>query len=300
MTGKISALIRFSRPHTVIGTILSITTLYILATTHYGISLSAKFDTLLWALISCLGANIFIVGLNQITDIEIDRINKPELPLASGTLAVTHAKWITGISLLVSVAIAGVQGPFLFMTVLISLIIGSIYSLPPFRLKRFYFWAAASIFTIRGIVVNLLMFLHFSSFLDAQPTIPFHIWILTGFFFGLSLVIAWFKDIPDVQGDRLFQIRTLSVVIGSNKVFYLGLGVLTLWMVGLIYFSVVGLGELNGFILGIGNLVLLGALWLKGLKTTPTRKKLMREYYQFLWRIFFLEYILFALSAFRW
>ncbi|MCB0286844.1 MAG: UbiA family prenyltransferase, partial [Calditrichaeota bacterium] len=39
---------------------------------------------LLLALASCLGANIYIVGLNQITDIDIDRINKPDLPLASG------------------------------------------------------------------------------------------------------------------------------------------------------------------------------------------------------------------------
>jgi len=42
------------------------------------------FASLLQALVPALLMNICIVGLNQIFDVPIDRINKPYLPLASG------------------------------------------------------------------------------------------------------------------------------------------------------------------------------------------------------------------------
>ena len=38
----------------------------------------------LHALTSALLANVSIVGLNQLYDVEIDKVNKPYLPLASG------------------------------------------------------------------------------------------------------------------------------------------------------------------------------------------------------------------------
>ena len=41
---------------------------------------------LAWTLVAGYGVNVFIVGLNQITDVEIDRINKPYLPIAAGDL----------------------------------------------------------------------------------------------------------------------------------------------------------------------------------------------------------------------
>ena len=42
----------------------------------------------LYALVPSLLINIYIVGLNQLHDVEIDRVNKPYLPLASGDLSV--------------------------------------------------------------------------------------------------------------------------------------------------------------------------------------------------------------------
>eukprot|EP00903_Cladosiphon_okamuranus_P000467 g465.t1 len=63
-------------------------------------------------LLSCLGANIYIVGLNQITDVEIDKINKPYLPLASGAFSMRQGYFIVGLSLLVSLAIAIYLGKY--------------------------------------------------------------------------------------------------------------------------------------------------------------------------------------------
>lgn len=40
------------------------------------------------AVIPALCMNVYIVGLNQLYDIDIDKVNKPNLPLASGEFSV--------------------------------------------------------------------------------------------------------------------------------------------------------------------------------------------------------------------
>ncbi len=53
---------------------------------------------LLQALVPALLMNICIVGLNQLYDVEIDRVNKPYLPLASGELSEQQGRWIVGLT----------------------------------------------------------------------------------------------------------------------------------------------------------------------------------------------------------
>lgn len=53
---------------------------------------------LLQALVPALLMNICIVGLNQLYDVEIDRVNKPYLPLASGELSKQQGRWIVGLT----------------------------------------------------------------------------------------------------------------------------------------------------------------------------------------------------------
>lgn len=103
-----SAFVRFSRPHTVIGTTVRPPTLprCFLASTHAPSQLSIVSIALLCVqnvnelsfsflmgllntISSALLANICIVGFNQLTDIDIDKVNKPYLPLASGEFSVT-------------------------------------------------------------------------------------------------------------------------------------------------------------------------------------------------------------------
>ena len=48
---------------------------------------------LFWTLVAGLSVNVFIVGINQITDVEIDRVNKPYLPIAAGDLSLERA-WL--------------------------------------------------------------------------------------------------------------------------------------------------------------------------------------------------------------
>lgn len=95
----------------------------------------------------------------QVTDVEIDKINKPYLPIASGELSKTMAKVVVLISLILGLGFAAIPSvPFAssaLNTVLISsAVLGTIYSLPPLRLKRFPLLAALCIIAVRGSIVS--------------------------------------------------------------------------------------------------------------------------------------------------
>jgi len=149
--------------------------------------------------------NLYIVGLNQLEDIAIDRINKPHLPLAAGEFSIADGRWIVSLAGLGSLALAVMGGPWLLATVGLSLVIGTAYSLPPIRLKRFPFWASLCILSVRGAIVNLGLFLHVSDRLGLPTVVPGRVWALTVFILLFSIAIALFKDIPDIEGDRVYE-----------------------------------------------------------------------------------------------
>ncbi|MBK6903803.1 MAG: homogentisate phytyltransferase [Saprospirales bacterium] len=287
--------IRFSRLHTVVGTTLSISALYALALSYSAYE-DLHLSLLALTLMSCLGANIYIVGLNQITDVEIDRINKPWLPLASGAFSMRRGYILIFVSVLVSLLIAFWLGSYLLLTVLLSLALGTAYSLPPFRLKRFYFWAAFCIIAVRGVIVNLLLFLHFHSTINGLENIPPLIWLLTAAIFVYSIVIAWFKDIPDMEGDRRFQIRTLSLSWGARSVFLAGNVLITLIYLFLALAPFVLSLSVHPWFFAGAHLVMLVFLWAAGFLVRLDEPGSMRRYYQFIWLLFFLEYGVFGVG----
>ncbi len=288
--------IRFSRLHTVIGTTLSISALYLLALSFSDYT-EWYFGTYLLSLLSCLGANIYIVGLNQITDVEIDRINKPYLPLASGAYSMQTGYILIFAAVAISLMIAFSLGRYLLWTVLLSLALGTAYSLPPLRLKRFHFWAAFCIIAVRGLIVNLLLFLHFHSTINDVSGIPTVIWLLTATIFIYSIVIAWFKDIPDVEGDRRYEINTLSIRMGAGRVFLAGNLILSLTLLLLIILPLQLDIGVNAKVLTIAHFLLLGLLWAAIRQVDLRRKSSITFFYQFIWVLFFLEYISFALAG---
>ncbi len=289
---------KFSRPHTIIGTSLSVLSLYLVA---MAVS-STKFSDVnlahfLGAWIACLCGNIYIVGLNQLEDIEIDKINKPTLPLASGEFSREQGQFIVIITGILALAIAWLNGLFLLGMVAISLAIGTAYSLPPIRLKQYPFWAALCIFTVRGTVVNLGLFLHFSWLLQKSQAIVPAVWILTIFILVFTFAIAIFKDIPDLEGDRLYNITTLTIQLGQPAVFNLALWVLTICYVGMMIVGVLKIAGLNSLFLILIHLGLLLLMWWKSRTVDLTNKKAIADFYQFIWKLFFAEYLIFPIAC---
>jgi homogentisate phytyltransferase / homogentisate geranylgeranyltransferase len=296
----LSPLWKFSRPHTIIGTSLSVLALYTIAiaTTHGSIS-SMSILQLLGTWIACLLGNIYIVGLNQLYDVEIDRVNKPDLPLASGQLSIIQGKWIIGVTGILAIALSILLGKWLFGTVALSLAIGTAYSLPPIRFKRYPLLAAFCILTVRGCVVNVGIFSHFNQIFIGGDILPPSIWVLTLFILVFTIAIAIFKDVPDLEGDRQYQIETFTIVLGKLTVFNF-----TRWAITLAYLVTIGAGILisstiNLWFLVISHTGMLGLLWWRSQDIDLDKKESITNFYQFIWKLFFWEYLIFPIACFR-
>lgn len=320
---------KFARPHTIIGTTLSVLALYIIAMGDGSHFFDESFFIyslilLLITLISCLCGNIYIVGLNQLEDVEIDRINKPHLPIAARDFSRFSGQMIVAITGILALSFAGLGGPFLLGSVGISLAIGTAYSLPPIRLKRFPFLAALCIFTVRGVIVNLGIFLSFvwgfekveevsggliewmSELREVVllqkslivPEIPLTVWTLTLFVIVFTFAIAIFKDIPDIEGDRQYNINTFTIRLGAFAVFNLARWALTICYLGMVMVGVIWLASVNLIFLVISHLLALGIMWWFSQKVDLYDKKAIADFYQFIWKLFFLEYLIFPMACF--
>jgi len=251
----------------------------------------------LGTLASCLCGNVYIVGFNQLEDVAIDQINKPHLPLAAGNYSRAEGTAIVAATGVLALLLALVQGPFLFATVGLSLLIGTAYSWPPIRLKRFPFWAALCIFGVRGVIVNLGLFLHFNWVLGLSSQVPPEVWALTGFILGFTFAIAILKDIPDMEGDRRFNIPTLTIRLGPQAVFNLARWVITGCYLGIAIAGILGLPSVQPLFLSATHFLALGILWQRSLKVDFKDKAAMASFYQFIWRLFFLEYLIFPAAC---
>lgn len=297
---------KFSRPHTVYGTFLSIVSLTIVAIIASRIPLHSAVIPFLTAIIPALLLNVYIVGLNQIYDIPIDKINKPNLPLASGAMTLIDA-WRVILSSLISglaFCFAPMSTAPLRVVLIGSVLLGTMYSAPPVRLKRFALLASIAIFTVRGLLINLGFFLHtkiasgitvnkFS--LAAYPPVVI---FATAFFTVFGVVIALLKDVPDIKGDRLFGIRTFSVRVGASSIFRACVFMLaSMFVIAGSFYAIVA----NSVPAKILSLLLhfSTAIYLtrRARAVDPESSKSVTDFYMLSWKAFYLEYLFLPLAS---
>lgn len=285
----------FARPHTIVGTVVSIVTLWVLAADAAGEV--TGLGLLATALVGALATNVHIVGLNQLTDVEIDEVNKPWLPLAAGDLSRGQARAVVTTSAVVAVAAGVLGGPWLLSAYLLGMAVGTAYSARPLRLKRRPAWAAAAISFVRGVVVNVLVYAQLSTAMLGRAQIPARVVVLTAAVVVLGLVIAWLKDVPDAEGDRRHGIATLTLRLGPARVLGLGLAGIAVCELGLVAVAVVGVPGLHGAVLGVGALALLGAALLAARSVDLATPGSFPRFYLRIWRIFYAQYGVLAAAA---
>jgi len=291
----IGILWRFSRPHTIVGTTLSVLALHVIAVTRFrGGALTANLFDLFWTLVVGWCVNIFIVGINQLEDVEIDRINKPFLPIAAGELTQAAGRMIVALAALLSLGIAVTQDAAELIAVTLGLAVGIAYSVPPLRLKRFPVLASLSIMFVRSVVVNLGVWLHFSHSFGGGPTIHPAVWALVAVTIPFSFAIAILKDLPDVEGDRRYAIATFSVRLGARWVFATGVVALTLAELGM---ATIGPALLHGasrpFLAG-AHVAAAAVLWAAAARIDLADRAAITKFYMRVWMLFFLEYVIVA------
>ena len=173
---------------------------------------------LVYPLIGSLMAAVLNAGnntLNQIYDLEIDRINKPKRPLPSGRVTVRDA-WIwTWITYVAAIMLAWFVEPGgrheCFWIVIVAVICTFIYSMPPLRTKRLGIWANVTIAIPRGVLLKVAGWSSVKTIWGLEP------WYI-GSVFGLFLLGATTtKDFADMDGDRRGGCRTLPIQYGVSR-----------------------------------------------------------------------------------
>lgn len=296
---------QFSRPHTIYGTLISVFSISFLAMHHHSLPLPQATAYFLTAVIPALLLNIYIVGLNQFYDVPIDRVNKPYLPLASGAMTSADAQFVITVALLSGLAfcIAPVATPALRTVLISSAALGTVYSAPPLRLKRFALLASMAILTVRGLLVNIGFFLHTGAASTTAPlsslaVLPPVIAFAAVFFTLFGVVIALLKDVPDIKGDRMFGIRTFSVRVGAAAIFRACVVLLVSMFLsaGAFFFSIAPghVGRVVTLILHTAMALLLA--W-RARSVDATDKSQVTDFYMLSWKAFYAEYLVLPLAV---
>ena len=181
-------------------------------------------------------------ALNQIYDLEIDRVNKPTRPLPSGRLTIAQAWWFTNVMYLVALVLAWLVAPGgrheCFWLVAVAVVCTYLYSVPPFRTKRLGIWANVTIAIPRGVLLKVAGWSAVKTVFGAEP------WYI-GAIFGLFLLGATTtKDFADMDGDRRGGCRTLPIQYGVRR---------AAWMISpsfVIPFLMIPLGAWMGILTG--------------------------------------------------
>ncbi|KAG0611423.1 hypothetical protein M758_7G140000 [Ceratodon purpureus] len=288
---------RFLRPHTIRGTFLGTTALVTRALLeNQGLINWLLLPKALRGLLALLCGNGFIVGINQIYDYGIDRVNKPFLPIAAGDLSVPAA-WalVAGLASLGVGIVATNFGPLITALYTFGLFLGTIYSVPPLRLKQYPVPAFMIIATVRGFLLNFGVYYATRAALglsyEWSPSVIF----ITLFVTVFATVIAITKDLPDIEGDKKFNISTFATNLGVRKISFLGAGLLLANYVGAIVAAFYLPQAFKTKVMVSGHAVLGLCLvyqtWL--LDTKKYSKEAIANFYRFIWNLFYSEYALF-------
>jgi 4-hydroxybenzoate polyprenyltransferase len=189
-------------------------------------------------------------GLNQIYDLDIDRVNKGKRALPSGRMTMGEAWAFTVIAYAATLLLAWLVDPAgrreCFWIVAIAVVLTYAYSVPPLRTKRRGFLANVTIAIPRGLLLKV------AGWSSVKTVAGFEPWYI-GAIFGLFLLGAsTTKDFADMEGDRLGGCRTLPILYGVRR---------AAWMISpsfVLPFLLINVGAATGVL--TGHALLLHAL----------------------------------------
>lgn len=185
---------------------------------HGGIDIHSDLYGLAGLTLIMMGAYV----LNQIFDIETDRINDKLYFLPRGIVSVRTAWiWYAILSVL-GLAIAFMFAREAIGPCLLTLVLGVAYSVPGVRLKDF---------PVAGLLVNAMTY----GFLVPACAAPDAVYVDFGrpvipYFLAVTTIFI-LTTIPDMAGDAATGKKTVAVVLGPKRTLWLALAaaVLTVW-----------------------------------------------------------------------
>ncbi|KAH9685594.1 putative homogentisate phytyltransferase 1 [Citrus sinensis] len=254
------------------------------------------FIEILKVIVPTLLMNTFLTALNQICDVEIDKINKPYLPLASGDLSMGTAIAICIGSAILSYDLAIMSGsPPLLLIQILCFLCGCAYSLPlPFlRWKSKTFMAPLTLVILMGFTLQLPFCMHMQQFVLGRPFVLTRPLISTVAIMSVfAFVNGLLKDLPDVEGDKKFGMKTLCVLLGKEKVLPLCVNMMLVAYGGAMISGASSSFMINKIVSIIGHGILALILWLQSKKVDLDNFESTFGFYMLIWKLNYVEYIL--------
>jgi 4-hydroxybenzoate polyprenyltransferase len=155
-------------------------------------------------------------ALNQVYDLDIDRVNKPDRPLPSGAISTRGALAFSAATALGALVLAALCSSFtgrpdVLLLFIAASVFSVLYSAPPARMKMRGWLANATVAIPRGVLLKVAGWSLASSMLSVEA---WYIGLIMGLFlFGATTT----KDFSDITGDAMYGVRTLPVVYGPDR-----------------------------------------------------------------------------------
>lgn len=189
--------------------IIPVWTVLLLGYYHSGNGLSFTWD-MFWIALIATGLSGAVFILNQIFDIDSDRINNKVFFLSKGYVKIGAAWTMYAVLNVVSLTMAFVISSTAGLLGIAILLLGAAYSTPPFVIKDRPWWGFLSNAFGHGTLVYLLGYCSLGGDLKTGllKSLPY--------FFSVAAVYIG-TTLADIEGDRLTGKRTLAVVIGFDR-----------------------------------------------------------------------------------
>nr|GME18974.1 homogentisate phytyltransferase 1, chloroplastic [Ipomoea batatas] len=248
---------RFARVHVILGVVLSVISIFLLA---------------------------------------IEKVNKPQHPIASGEYSVK-----TGVLIVVSVALMGLPIPIFLRSwqlfwghIIWSLIFGIGYSidLPLLRWKKTSLLATISM-AMNQFITQIAYYMHVQTHVFGRPvvfskSIIFAV-AMTTFFFT---IFAIFKDTSDVAGDELAGIQSLAILWGEKRVFMICVSLLEMSYLAAILVGATLSNPWSKYLTVTSHAAMALILW-NGVRSFDySGPAAYKSFYLFLWKLVSVEYAL--------
>ena len=200
MTEKFTAIIKLIRPVNFLITFISVIVAAVICLPNKSPGVNVFIAAIAASLVMASG-NI----INDIFDLEIDKINRPERPLPSGKISNKEALVLYFIFLLLSFMCSWFINLPAFLIVVVSTLILYLYSK---YIKR--------IPLVGNIIVAFLTGLVFiyGGFVVDNPKAAI---VPALFAFLINLIREVVKDMEDINGDRMIGVITLPIKFGFQK-----------------------------------------------------------------------------------
>ncbi|KAI8569182.1 hypothetical protein RHMOL_Rhmol02G0258800 [Rhododendron molle] len=235
--------------------------------------------------------NIYTGGINNLYDVEIDKVDKPYRPLVTGEVSIKSAIVIVSTTLVTSLAMGIMfQSPPLLYGLLAVFVVTSAYSieLPLLRWKRNPFLSAVTVLMMRGLV-HVAYYVHIQKYVLGRPFV-----LTRSFVFALAILslfaitFALLKVTLSGQGIYILSQQNKSFSHGfffwNGKVFWLCISML---LMGYGSAMVVGASSscfTNKLVTVLGHAALASSLWLRAQSVDLDSKESTSSLYMFIWK----------------